>query len=115
MRRFAIAILSAAAQIIVMSASISPSAWAQDVSHLNQDMDNRPNLQAEQAVGGHTSRPGVNVQDRVSTSTPTPPSNLRRRTVKTTKTPPQKSRSATAAEDAEKLARGPAAGGAAPP
>ena len=80
MKRFVAAILSTAATVGLL---MSP-AWAQDVSRLNQDMDNRPNLQSEQTVSGLTSKPGVDVQQPL----PTASSGFRskRHSVKTSKT-----------------------------
>ncbi len=80
MKPMLIASLSAAALV----ALVAWPAAAQDVSHLNQDMDARPNLQSEQTVGGLTSKPGVNVQQPVAT----PRSGLRRRPARASKTPP---------------------------
>jgi Ni/Co efflux regulator RcnB len=64
MKRLLTTILSAA----LLGAPALAPASAQEVSHLNQDMDNRSNLQSEQTVDGHTSAPGVNVQQRQVTS-----------------------------------------------
>jgi hypothetical protein len=58
MKRLLIAILAAVGLI----APVLSPASAQEVSRLNQDMDNRPNLQSEQTVSGRTSAPGVKVQ-----------------------------------------------------
>jgi len=83
MKRRLITILVAAAVVAPLLSPLSSSpASAQEVSRLNQDMDDRPNLQAEQTVGGHTSAPGVKVQ----TSPPASKSRPRRRAW-TSKTP----------------------------
>jgi hypothetical protein len=63
MRRL-IGVAAAAAMV----GSIPAAATAQDVSHLNQDTDNRPNLQSEQTVSGDTSRAGLNVQQPEQTA-----------------------------------------------
>ncbi len=73
----------AAAGMIVLT-GWSPAS-AQDVSHLNQDMDNRPNLQSEQTVSGHTSAPGVNAQQPLSP----PRSSPGRHPVKASKSSPR--------------------------
>jgi hypothetical protein len=84
MKRILSAILAAA----VLAAPGWSAVSAQEVSHLNQDMDNRPNLQSEQTVGGHTSAQGVSAQG-VNLQNPQPsPQSRRRRPAKASKTPP---------------------------
>jgi hypothetical protein len=58
MKRLLIAILGAAAVVAAVWSPVS----AQEAARLNQDMDNRSNLQSEQTIGGLTSKPGVDVQ-----------------------------------------------------
>jgi hypothetical protein len=80
MKRFLIVIFCAGGLV----APALSSAWAQEVSGLNQDMDNRPNLQSDQPVGGLTSAPGVNVQK------PSPAHrSKKRRPASVSKTPPR--------------------------
>lgn len=84
MTRRPISVLGAAAVVaaILSPLSLAP-VWAQAVSRLNQDMDNRANLQSEQTVGGHTSARGVKVQKSPPASKSRP-----RRRAWASKTPP---------------------------
>ncbi len=83
MKRLLTAIFGAVSLVAPVWSPIWSPAAAQEVSRRNQDTDNRPNLQSEQTVAGHTSKPGVDVQQ------PQPgPRSKRRRPRRASKAPP---------------------------